>query len=163
MKLDLGQLYMGVQTLTVYRNASKDECFASFTEFLGSVAKNCDIYEKTDTYSKFVTSLYEKGGDFGLYISELLECDDNFYAKNYASEKGITAFMTESFKNELKDSTKIIIAQRISSVIDADEIFVMDDGKITGKGTHHELLAANTEYQEIYASQMEGKTEGGAD
>lgn len=90
---------------------------------------------------------------------KILILDDSTSAVDTATESKIR----ESFKNELKDSTKIIIAQRISSVIDADEIFVMDDGKITGKGTHHELLATNTEYQEIYTSQMEGKTEGGAD
>ena len=58
-----------------------------------------------------------------------------------------------------RDSTKIIIAQRISSVIDADTIIVMNEGKITGVGTHDELLKNNTEYQEIYYSQNE--KEGG--
>ncbi|MBQ7039403.1 MAG: ABC transporter ATP-binding protein, partial [Clostridia bacterium] len=89
---------------------------------------------------------------------KILILDDSTSAVDTATE----AKIREAFKNELKDSTKIIIAQRISSVIDADEIFVMDDGKITGRGTHSELLASNTEYQEIYASQMEGKSEGGA-
>ena len=107
MKLDLKQLYMGVQTLTIYRNAAKDGCFAKFTEFLSCASRECDIYEKTKAYSSFVALLYEKGGDFGLYISELLECDDNFYAKNYASGKGITPSMTESFKNELKFFSKL--------------------------------------------------------
>ena len=88
---------------------------------------------------------------------KILILDDSTSAVDTATE----AKIRESFKNELKNSTKIIIAQRISSVIDADEIFVMDDGKITGRGTHTELLESNTEYQEIYASQMEGKSEGG--
>ena len=65
----------------------------------------------------------------------------------------------KSFREELRDSTKIIIAQRISSVIDADTIIVMNEGKITGVGTHDELLKNNTEYQEIYYSQNE--KEGG--
>ena len=88
---------------------------------------------------------------------KILILDDSTSAVDTATE----AKIRKSFKNELKDSTKIIIAQRISSVIDADEIFVMDDGKITGRGTHKELLESNTAYQEIYASQMEGKSEGG--
>ena len=89
---------------------------------------------------------------------KILILDDSTSAVDTATETKIR----EAFKNELKDSTKIIIAQRISSVIDADEIFVMDDGKITGHGTHDFLLASNSEYQEIYASQMENKSEGGA-
>ena len=48
-----------------------------------------------------------------------------------------------------------MIAQRITSVMDADQIVVMNDGRITGVGTHEELLAGNEEYREIYDSQME--------
>ncbi|MBR3393507.1 MAG: ABC transporter ATP-binding protein [Firmicutes bacterium] len=65
------------------------------------------------------------------------------------------ARIRQTFKGSLKDSTKIIIAQRISSVKDADMIVVMDDGKITGVGTHEELLKSCEEYQEIYYSQMD--------
>ena len=67
------------------------------------------------------------------------------------------ARIREEFKNTLSDSTKIIIAQRISSVIDADMIIVMNEGRITGIGTHSELLSSNIEYQEIYNSQNERK------
>jgi ATP-binding cassette subfamily B protein len=56
---------------------------------------------------------------------------------------------------ELSDCTKIIIAQRISSIKDADYIVVMDEGRITGIGTHSELLGTNEEYSEIYYSQSE--------
>ena len=57
---------------------------------------------------------------------------------------------------ELGDVTKLIIAQRITSVMDADMIVILDDGKVHAVGTHKELLANDTIYQEIYASQMKG-------
>ena len=65
------------------------------------------------------------------------------------------AQIRRAFREDLAGSTKIIIAQRISSVQEADQIIVMDEGTVTGIGTHAELLANNTEYQEIYYSQME--------
>ena len=102
MKIDIKQLYLGVQSLTVYRNAAKDKCFSDFTRFLETAARDADLYEKTGAYSDFVISLYEKGGDFGRYIADLLECDDNFYAKSLAAGVGVSECMTESFKNELK-------------------------------------------------------------
>ena len=55
----------------------------------------------------------------------------------------------------MKNTTKLIIAQRISSVADANLIIVMDEGKITGMGSHEELLKTCGEYQEIYYSQMD--------
>ncbi|MBO4229750.1 MAG: ABC transporter ATP-binding protein [Clostridia bacterium] len=82
---------------------------------------------------------------------KILILDDSTSAVDTATEARIRT----AFRTELKDSTKIIIAQRISSVMEADRIIVMNDGKITGEGTHEELLASNLEYQEIYNSQME--------
>ncbi|MGN1080503.1 MAG: ABC transporter ATP-binding protein, partial [Acutalibacteraceae bacterium] len=82
---------------------------------------------------------------------KILILDDSTSAVDTATE----AMIRKSFKNELADSTKIIIAQRISSVIEADKIIVMNDGEITGIGTHSELLENNTEYREIYYSQID--------
>ena len=66
------------------------------------------------------------------------------------------AMIRKAFREEIPDTTKIIIAQRISSVEDADHIIVMDQGKINGYGTHEELLKNNEIYKEIYASQTKG-------
>ena len=85
----------------------------------------------------------------------ILILDDSTSAVDSATEAAIRA----SFAKNLKGTTVIIIAQRISSVQYADEILVLDDGKIAGQGTHEELLASNTIYQEIYQSQQEGVQE----
>ena len=84
---------------------------------------------------------------------KILILDDSTSAVDTATEAQIRA----AFANDLPGCTKIIIAQRISSVKDADEIIVMNDGVITGIGTHSELLESNSEYSEIYYSQMEKK------
>ena len=84
---------------------------------------------------------------------KIIILDDSTSAVDTATEANIR----KAFTNELSDSTKIIIAQRISSVKDSDMIVVLDDGKITGVGTHDELLANNSEYQEIYYSQNDRK------
>jgi len=84
---------------------------------------------------------------------KILILDDSTSAVDTATE----ARIRETFRGSLKDSTKIIIAQRITSVMDADKIIVLDDGRITGVGSHDQLLASNKEYQEIYYSQMEQK------
>ena len=62
----------------------------------------------------------------------------------------------KAFKEDLPHITKFIISQRISSIEDADKIIVMDDGKVSGFGTHEELLKTNPIYQEVYATQVKG-------
>ena len=66
------------------------------------------------------------------------------------------AMIRKAFREEIPGTTKLIIAQRISSVEDADKIIVLDGGKINGFGTHEELLATNKIYREVYDSQMKG-------
>jgi len=84
---------------------------------------------------------------------KILILDDSTSAVDTATE----ARIRESFRNELDGTTKIIIAQRISSVIDADRIIVLDDGKIAGMGTHEELMQSCEAYSEIYYSQTDRK------
>lgn len=67
------------------------------------------------------------------------------------------AMIRETFRNEIPDTTKIVIAQRISSVQDADAILVLEGGRINGYGTHEQLLASNDIYREIYISQTKGE------
>ena len=83
---------------------------------------------------------------------EILILDDSTSAVDSATEAAIR----RSFRENLKGMTVIIIAQRISSVRYADKIVILEDDHIAGEGTHDELLASNTIYQEIYASQQEG-------
>lgn len=64
------------------------------------------------------------------------------------------ALIRKAFREEIPDTTKIIIAQRISSVMDADQIIVMDNGRINACGTHEELMATNEIYREVYESQQ---------
>ena len=85
----------------------------------------------------------------------ILILDDSTSAVDSATEAAIR----ESFARNLKDTTVIIIAQRISSVQYADEILILDDDHIAGRGTHEQLLAENKIYQEIYQSQQEGVQE----
>ena len=64
------------------------------------------------------------------------------------------AMIRKAFREEIPDTTKIIIAQRVSSVQDSDKIVVLNDGKIDGIGTHEELLKTNAIYREVYESQQ---------
>lgn len=69
------------------------------------------------------------------------------------------SLIRKAFAEEIPNTTKIIIAQRISSVQDADKIIVMEKGEINGIGTHEELLASNSIYKEVYESQVKGSDE----
>ena len=88
---------------------------------------------------------------------KILILDDSTSAVDTATERQIREALTTT----LSDTTKIIIAQRISSVRDAEQIIVMNEGVITGIGTHEQLLSTNTEYSEIYYSQMDKEAQNG--
>ena len=83
---------------------------------------------------------------------KVLILDDSTSAVDTATEGKIR----EGLAKSLPDTTKIIIAQRITSVMDADRIFILDDGRLVASGTHESLLASNAIYQDIYYSQQEG-------
>ena len=86
---------------------------------------------------------------------KILILDDSTSAVDTATD----AKIRKAFREEIPDTTKIIIAQRISSVQDADKIIVLDEGKVNDIGTHKELLERNTIYREVYTSQQKGAME----
>ena len=73
------------------------------------------------------------------------------------------AMIRKAFREEIPETTKFIIAQRISSVENADKIIVMDGGRVNGFGTHEELMKTNEIYREVYESQKKGGTEHGTE
>ena len=73
------------------------------------------------------------------------------------------ALIRKAFREEIPNTTKIIIAQRVSSIEDADKIIVLNEGKIDGIGTSEELLKTNEIYKEVYESQMKGDEEENAE
>ena len=90
--------------------------------------------------------------------AKILIFDDSTSAVDTATEKKIRTALAD-----YKDVTKIIIAQRITSVMNTDQIVILDDGKIHRVGTHKELLSSDPIYQEIYASQMKGGDDDGSE
>ena len=88
---------------------------------------------------------------------KVLILDDSTSAVDTATD----AKIREAFANELKDATKLIIAQRVASVRDADMILVMDGGRVAAQGTHEELMESCGIYRDVYQSQQEGVSIGG--
>ena len=84
---------------------------------------------------------------------KILILDDSTSAVDTATD----ALIRRAFREEIPETTKIIVAQRISSIQDADIILVLDDGKINGIGTHDELVKTNQIYKEVYESQTKGR------
>ncbi|NYF10361.1 ATP-binding cassette subfamily B protein [Leifsonia sp. AK011] len=85
--------------------------------------------------------------------SEILVFDDSFSALDTATDARLRRALTRAERA----TTKIIVAQRVSTIVDADQILVIDDGEIVGRGTHDELLATNETYAEIVASQLKAE------
>lgn len=83
---------------------------------------------------------------------KILILDDSTSAVDTATD----AKIRRAFREEIPDTTKLIIAQRVSSVQDADRIIVMDEGQVHGFGTHEELLKTDEIYREVYESQTQG-------
>lgn len=135
-------------------------------EELITAAKNAQAYEFIMSFPDGFDTYIEQGGvnvsggqKQRLCIARamlrhppILILDDSTSAVDSATE----ALIRESFRTNLKGTTVIIIAQRISSVRYADKIVILEDDHIAGVGTHDELLKDNEIYQEIYASQQEG-------
>ena len=86
---------------------------------------------------------------------KILILDDSTSAVDTATD----AKIRKAFREEIPNTTKIIIAQRISSVQEADKIIVLDDGKVNDVGNHKELLERNSIYREVYTSQQKGAME----
>ena len=131
-----------------------------------TAAKNAQAYDFIMSFPEGFDTMLEQGGvnvsggqkqrlciaRAMLRHPEILILDDSTSAVDSATEAAIR----QSFRDNLKGMTVIIIAQRISSVRYADKIVILEDDHIAGVGTHDELLASNAIYQEIYASQQEG-------
>ena len=136
-------------------------------EELRQAAEYAQAAKFVDTFKDGYDTLLDKGGTNVsggqkqrlciaralLKKPKILILDDSTSAVDTATE----AMIRQAFHHDLNDSTKIIISQRISSVRDADLILVMDDGAVSGLGTHDELLASNEAYREICESQAERK------
>ena len=88
---------------------------------------------------------------------KVLILDDSTSAVDTATD----AKIRKAFAKELKDTTKIIIAQRVTSIMEADLILVMDDGQLVAQGTHEELMKTCDIYQDVYQAQQEGVSIGG--
>ncbi len=139
-------------------NASKEECIhacklACADEFIESFP------EGYDTYIEQGGTNVSGGQKQRICIArallkkpKILILDDSTSAVDTATD----AKIRRAFKEEIPGTTKLIIAQRISSVESADRIIVMEDGRIHGFGTHEELLEHNEIYRDIYESQTSG-------
>ena len=132
----------GIDWKTINRRAA---------ELLTTLNLNIDVTKTLGSYSVAVQQMIAIARAVDV-DAKVLILDDSTSAVDMATDAKIrTAFATE-----LPKTTKIIIAQRIASVCDADQIIVMDDGKISAVGTHEELMQNSAIYREVYTSQQEG-------
>ncbi len=165
-----GRIGMVLQANTLFTGTIRDNLLwgnpDATEEELIQAAKNAQAYDFIQSFPDgFDTNLDQGGVNVSggqkqrlciaramLRKPAILILDDSTSAVDSATEAAIRA----SFASNLKGTTVIIIAQRISSVRYADEILILNDDHIAGQGTHEELLASNSIYQEIYQSQQSG-------
>ncbi|MEG1551219.1 MAG: ABC transporter ATP-binding protein, partial [Oscillospiraceae bacterium] len=140
------------------------------------VISACKLAEAHDFIMKFPDGYNTDLGQGGVNVSggqkqrlciarallkkpKILILDDSTSAVDTFTDSKIR----EALKTDIPNTTKIIIAQRISSVSDADKIIVLDNGEINAVGTHDELLSTNEIYKEVYYSQQKGVVEEGGE
>lgn len=140
------------------KNATDEELFAACRQAQADEFIE-NFPDKYDTYIEQGGSNVSGGQKQRLCIArallkkpKILILDDSTSAVDTKTD----ALIRKAFKETIPNTTKIIIAQRISSVEDADRIIVLDDGRIDGFGTHNELLESNAIYREVYESQVKG-------
>ena len=145
---------------------SKKTCVGVTDEEIERVCKLAQADEFIQTFPDKYDTYIEQGGSNVsggqkqrlciaralLKKPKILILDDSTSAVDTKTDASIR----RAFREEIPNTTKIIIAQRISSVEDADKIIVMDNGEINGIGTHEELLKNNEIYSEVYNSQVKG-------
>jgi len=144
----------------VYGNEKREEETASVERALEIASANEFVHDKEGQEHAFVArggANFSGGQKQRLSIAralykkpEILIFDDSFSALDYKTDKALRA----KLKKEMKGTTVIIVAQRIGTIMDADKILVMDEGKIAATGTHKELLKSSKIYREIAESQL---------
>ena len=150
-----------IKSNIAYGDNGKDDFSLSDIENAVTIAQAKEFVEgKEDKYDSYVAqsgSNFSGGQKQRISIAraicrkpEIFIFDDSFSALDYKTDK----MLRETLNKECKDSTRLIVAQRIGTIIDADKIIVLDDGKIAGMGTHKELMKTCEVYQEIAYSQL---------
>lgn len=145
----------------------KEEATDSELDFASDIAQAREFIERTE--EKYLSYLSEGGSNLSggqrqrLSIAraivkqpDIYIFDDSFSALDYRTD----AEVRRRLKEITGEATVIIVAQRIASIQNADQIIVLEEGKIQGRGTHDELMATNTIYQEIAKSQIKEEKEG---
>ena len=134
---------------------TKDQIKKEVKEQAMALLKRIGLEDKADVYPSTLSGGQKQRLTIAralLRKPKVLILDDSTSAVDTATD----AKIRKAFREEIPGTTKIIIAQRISSVQDADRILVLDNGQINGLGTHEELLKNNAIYQEVYSSQTQG-------